>query len=155
MDKINSKPFAILRIIFGAVWLIDSALKWNSGFLNNFSSYLGSAAQGQPRLISDWIGLWLKIINLNPHFFALAVVIIEAAIGLGLVLGLFTKTTIAAGIILSLLIWTTAEGFGGPYAAGATDIGAAIIYVFVFLSLWFGRAWECNSLDAKFFNYNG
>ncbi len=40
------------------------------------------------------------------------------------------------------VIWSTAEGFGGPYTAGSTDIGAAIIYVLVFLALWFGHAWE-------------
>jgi nitrite reductase (NO-forming) len=33
------------------------------------------------------------------------------------------------------MIWATAEGFGGPYQSGSTDIGAAIIYSFVFVAL--------------------
>ena len=34
-----------------------------------------------------------------------------------------------------MLIWATAEGFGGPYTAGASDIGTAVIYAVVFMGL--------------------
>jgi nitrite reductase (NO-forming) len=34
-----------------------------------------------------------------------------------------------------VLIWSTAEGFGGPYTSGASDIGTAIIYAIVFAGL--------------------
>jgi len=37
--------------------------------------------------------------------------------------------------VFSLLIWGTAEGFGGPYTSGASDIGTAIIYAVVFAGL--------------------
>jgi nitrite reductase (NO-forming) len=40
------------------------------------------------------------------------------------------------GLVYSLLIWTTAEGFGGPYTGDSTDPGAAIAYVVVFASLY-------------------
>ncbi|MGH8213641.1 MAG: multicopper oxidase domain-containing protein, partial [Rhodanobacteraceae bacterium] len=40
-----------------------------------------------------------------------------------------------AGALFSLLIWSTAEGFGGPYTVGATNMGAGIIYVLVFIAL--------------------
>jgi hypothetical protein len=33
------------------------------------------------------------------------------------------------------VIWGVAEGFGGPYASGASDIGTAIIYALVFVCL--------------------
>ena len=39
--------------------------------------------------------------------------------------------TYVTGIAFSLLIWSTAEGFGGPYTAGSADIGTAIIYALV------------------------
>src|SRR5215831_20176757 len=41
------------------------------------------------------------------------------------------------GIILSLMIWSTIEGFGGPYGPGSssTDIGAAIMYAFIFVAI--------------------
>ena len=52
-----------------------------------------------------------------------------------MILGVFTNLTAVVGGLLSLVIWPTAEGFGGPYTAGSTDIGAAIIYVLVFVGL--------------------
>ena len=39
------------------------------------------------------------------------------------------------GALFSLTIWGTAEGFGGPYGATSTDIGAAVMYAVVFLAL--------------------
>ena len=45
------------------------------------------------------------------------------------------KLAYLSGILLSLLIYSVDEGFGGPYGPGSTDIGAAIIYVFVFFAL--------------------
>jgi thiosulfate dehydrogenase (quinone) large subunit len=150
MNNLSSKPFGIIRILFGFVWLANACFKWQPAFLNNFASYLSTAAQGQPRVIAAWINFWLKIVAINPHAFAVATAIIETLIALTLIFGLFTRTAIVIGIIFSLIIWTTAEGFGGPYMAGSTDIGCAIIYVFVFFSLWFGHAWEYFSLDKNF-----
>jgi nitrite reductase (NO-forming) len=37
--------------------------------------------------------------------------------------------------LFSLLIWATAEGFGGPYTSGSSDIGTGIIYAVVFAGL--------------------
>jgi uncharacterized membrane protein YphA (DoxX/SURF4 family) len=150
MDQPSAKPFAILRIAFGLVWIIDACFKWTPGFFNGFTGYLTAAAQGQPAFAFAWINFWLKIININPYAFALAVAILETAIALCLIFGVFVRPTIIIGIILSLIIWATAEGFGGPYMAGSTDIGSAIIYVPVFLALWFGKSWQYYSLDSKF-----
>jgi len=44
------------------------------------------------------------------------------------------------GSVLAFVIWSTAEGFGGPYVVGSTDIGAAAIYIFVFGLLFLTRA---------------
>lgn len=53
------------------------------------------------------------------------------------------------GILLSVVIWTTAEGFGGPYSAGSTDIGAAIIYPLVFAGLFLSSAGLYYGVDRK------
>jgi uncharacterized membrane protein YphA (DoxX/SURF4 family) len=150
MDTVDSKPFAVLRILFGFVWLIDAAFKWSPAFLNNFTDYISTAAQGQPAVISSWINFWVKIVGINPHLFAIAVAVVETALALALIFGIWTRAAIVVGGLLSIIIWSTAEGFGGPYIAGSTDIGCAIIYVFLFFALWFGHAWEYFSLDNKF-----
>ncbi len=45
------------------------------------------------------------------------------------------------------VIWSTAEGSGGPYKAGSTDIGAAIICVLVFAGLFLSSAGPYYGLD--------
>jgi len=49
--------------------------------------------------------------------------------------GFARKITYIAAAGFSVLIWATAEGFGGPYTSGASDIGTAIIYALVFMCL--------------------
>ncbi len=150
MNSINIKLFAWLRISFGFVWLIDAYFKWQPAFLNNFSSYLVEGVQGQTGFVQSWINLWINNVSIDPYFFAVIIAVVETAIAIGLIFGLFTRTTIVVGGILSFVIWSTAEGFGGPYVSGATDIGAAIIYIFVFVSLWIGQSWEYCSIDSRF-----
>jgi len=150
MNKAEDRSFAILRIIFGAVWLVDASFKWSPAFLNNFTDYLMEGAQGQPALVQAWIHLWVTGVGVNPHMFAVIVAVGETAIALGLLFGVLTEIAIVAGIALTIVIWTTAEGFGGPYAAGSTDIGTAIIYAIVFVALWLGRCWRYYSIDSAF-----
>ncbi len=147
MSSHEDKSFSILRIAFGVVWLIDATFKWQPAFINNLTSYLTEGAQGQPIIIQAWIDFWVQTVSVNPHFFAILVAIAETAIAFGLIFGMFTRIAIIGGILMALVIWTTAEGFGGPYVTGATDIGAAIIYTIVFIALWLGRSWRYYSVD--------
>ena len=147
MRPLEDKSFAILRIVFGFVWLIDAVFKWSPMFINNFTNYLTDAAQGQPQIVQAWINMWVKGVGVDPHFFAIVVALGETAIALGLIFGLFTKGAHISGMAMSLVIWSTAEGFGGPYQAGSTDIGAAIIYLIVHIALWLGKSWRYYSID--------
>jgi nitrite reductase (NO-forming) len=61
--------------------------------------------------------------------------LLETAIALGLLLGLARRWLYVVGGLFSLLIWSTAEGFGGPYAAGAANLGPALLYVLMFIAL--------------------
>lgn len=148
MRTAEDRAFAILRIIFGCIWGIDAYFKWQPGFLNNFTGYLTDAAQGQPSLVQAWINLWVHGVGVDPHMFAVIVALGETAIAIGLIFGLFTKIAHVGGMAMALVIWSTAEGFGGPYVAGSTDIGAAIIYFMLHLALWLGKSWRFYSLDA-------
>src|ERR1700734_1947717 len=127
MAKSDSWKIAWLRIVFGFVWAIDAFFKWQPDFFNNFLSYFPNTLDGQPVLGRDWIALWLHIVSNAPQFFGIFIAILETAIALALIFGIFKKTATYVGVILSLLIWSTAEAFGGPYGHGSTDIGAAII----------------------------
>lgn len=137
------KGIGILRIAFGIVWAIDAWLKWRPGsdFFRNFTGHVEMASDGQPPLIQVWIHGWMQVIHyLNPYFCARLIGITEVALAVGLIFGMLSNLTYAVGILLSLMIWTTAEGFGGPYNSSNVDIGAAIIYVLVFTGLFLSSA---------------
>ena len=127
----SERKFAFLRIAFGCVWAIDAWFKWQPAFLNGLIDMLKSMLDGQPLWVQTWINFWIHIIGFNPHLFAVMVALVETAIALGLIFGFLTRTALVVSIIFSVLLWSIGEGFGGPYVAGSTDIGCAIIYAFV------------------------
>ena len=139
----------VLRIVFGFVWLIDAWFKWQPDFIHNFTGYLtdASAQAGQPSWVQAWINFWINIVKVDPHVFGYLVAAGETAIALALIFGLFSNLTYVIGTLLSVVIWTTAESFGGPYTAGSTDVGAAIIYVLVFAGLFLSSAGLYLGLD--------
>jgi len=135
----TEKKFALLRIAFGGVWTIDAYFKWLPAFRSGLLPLLNSMTQGQPMWIQSWITLWIRIISINPSLFAILIAIIETIIALSLLFGIYTRPILVASIIFSVLIWSIAEGFGGPYVAGSTDIGSAIMYAFVAIALLLGE----------------
>ena len=138
-----------LRILFGIVWAIDAWFKWQPDFVNNFKDYMTSAQQSQPWPVHHWIGFWVSTVGVDPTVFAYLVAAAETAIALALILGVFMNLTSAVGVLLTVVIWSTAEGFGGPYQAGSTDIGAAIIYALVFAGLFLSSAGLYHGLDRR------
>jgi thiosulfate dehydrogenase (quinone) large subunit len=145
------KALGVLRIVFGCVWLIDAWFKWQPDFINNFTTYLTDAQSqsGQPAAVKHWIGFWINTASVSPHIFAHFIAVAETLVALGLIFGLFSNLVDVGGILLSVVIWSTAESFGGPYQAGSTDIGAAIIYVLVFVGLFLARAGLYLGFDRK------
>ena len=138
-----------IRIVFGVIWLIDAQFKWRPSFIQDFVSFLTGALDRQPALIRAWIELWIDVVNVNPVAFAYFVALSETALAFALVLGLFSNLAYIGGAFLAFVIWSTAEGFGGPYGAGSTDIGAAVIYILVFALLWQTRAGLYLGLDRR------
>lgn len=141
---------ALLRIAFGLLWAVDAYLKWQPAFFHGYVSYLHSAAQGQPAWLTPWFALWLRLSAHAPQFFAYTTASLETLTALGLLFGLARKAGYVVAALFSLLIWSTAEGFGGPYTAGATDVGTGIVYAVVFAALYgldtaAGDAWTLDT----------
>lgn len=141
------KGFGILRMLFGLVWAIDAFFKWQPAFHDSLDTYLAEGAEGQPAAVQAWIGFWINIVGVNPHFYSTVLALAETALALALLLGVLTNLAYLGGVLLSLGVWSTAEGFGGPYQPGSADIGAAIIYVLVFAALFLASAGFYFGLD--------
>src|SRR6266498_2822748 len=128
-------PKTALRVGFGIIWLVDAILKWLPGFRADYMSTIMGQADGQPGWLKGWFDFWINLQHPRAVFFAYLVAAAEALIAVALITGFARKLTYIAAIVFSLLIWATAEGFGGPYTSGAADIGTAIIYAVVFAAL--------------------
>jgi uncharacterized membrane protein YphA (DoxX/SURF4 family) len=128
-------PKTALRIAFGVIWLVDAVLKWLPGFRRDYMATIMGEAAGQPGWTKPWFDFWSTVEHPYSTVFAYLVAVLETLIALAVIVGFARKVTYLGAIVLSLLIWGTAEGFGGPYASGASDIGTAIIYALVFAAL--------------------
>jgi nitrite reductase (NO-forming) len=128
-------PKDALRVTFGIIWAIDAAMKWLPGFRAGYMDTIMGQAQGQPGWLKPWFDFWINLQHPSAVFFAYLVAVIETLIAAALIAGFARKLTYLSAIVFSLLIWATAEGFGGPYTSGAADIGTAVIYAVVFAGL--------------------
>ncbi len=127
---------ALLRIVFGAVWAVDASLRWQPAFQTNFQQILSGVAKGQPAFLNWWFGLWQLVVSGSAPVFGILTAGTETYLALALLTGFARKFTYSLGTLYGLFVWSVAEGFGGPYTPGTTtDVGAAIIYSFVFFAL--------------------
>jgi nitrite reductase (NO-forming) len=124
-----------IRVVFGIVWLVDASFKFQPSFSQTFSTLLSGAAAGQPAWLAGWFYFWANITSTNPAFFAYLIAVLELALAISLILGFMRKVGYTGGFLLSLVIWSVPESFGGPYGPSATDIGTGIIYAIAFLML--------------------
>jgi len=125
----------VARMLFGLIWVIDGTLKLQPGFVGSFPSLIDSVSTGQPAILHGWFAFWNFLTLANPAMFVYGEATLEFGLGIVLILGLFRKVAYVGGFFLSILIWSVGEGFGGPYNASSTDIGAGAIYAVVFLFL--------------------
>ena len=132
----SPRSATLFRIMFGLVWLIDATLKWLPGFRAGFAGMLDAAAKGQPGWLAPWFDVWTGLSHTQAVLLSYASAAMETFLAVALILGFARKITYLVGAGYSLVVWATAEGFGGPYQAGSTDIGTAIIYAFVFGGLF-------------------
>jgi len=144
----RERGVGLARIIFGLVYIVAATLKWQPQFQNTFVAQISAARDGQPALIQAWISFWANLVSFNPLLFARIEASTETAIAVFLIFGLFSNLTSIVGILLSLGIWSTAEGFGGPFIPGqSTDIGTAFPYAILFAVLLFLSAGRYYGVD--------
>ena len=131
----RSWPQDAFRVAFGLIWLIDAVLKWLPGFRSTYVSAVTGAAQGQPGWLKWWFDFWVKLQTPRPTFFAYLVAVLETLVALAIIFGFARKLTYISSAVFGVVIWAVAEGFGGPYMVGSSDIGTAIIYAVVSMGL--------------------
>ena len=125
-----------LRVGFGVAWAINATLKWLPGYRDSYLSALRGVAQGQPGFLHGWFHFWITLQSGSPSLWADLTGLAETSLALVLLLGVARRPGYLFGAGYMLLVWAVGEGFGGPYTAGATDVGTGIIYTILFLVLF-------------------
>ena len=133
--SLRSWPQDAFRVVFGLIWLIDAVLKWLPGFRSTYVAAVTGAAVGQPGWLRWWFDFWVKLQAPRATFFAYLVAVLETLVALAIIFGFARKLTYISSAVLGVVIWAVAEGFGGPYMSGSSDIGTAIIYAVVSMGL--------------------
>lgn len=95
-----------------------------------------AAGQGQSGWLHWWFQLWHRIVAQSPDTFGYTTAALETLIAAGLIFGVARGSIYFLGGVASVGIWAVAEGFGGPYGSGSTDIGAGVMYAVEFLALY-------------------
>ncbi|MEJ2376448.1 MAG: hypothetical protein P8Y71_13875 [Pseudolabrys sp.] len=133
----------VARILFGLLWAFEAYWKWHPYFIGHFLTYLTPAAQGQPAWIAAYIDAVIAVVGVvGGAVFGVFTAIVETLIAASLLSGRALRYGLVLGALWSVGIWTTAEGWGGPYGHGFSaspmpgDIfGNAINYAYIFLFL--------------------
>jgi thiosulfate dehydrogenase [quinone] large subunit len=137
LTRFDRSPTAVLRTLFGIVWLVDAFFKWQPGFRSGFTPILQGMVSSQPGLIRPWFQFWALLATHTGQLLPDATAITETALGIALIVGIARRPVYVVGAMYAFFVWAVGEGFGGPYALGSsTDVGAALIYTFVFASLF-------------------
>lgn len=145
----KDKKFAVLRIGFGLIWAVDAFFKWSPAIRDNIIGVLTQTAKGQPAWEASWIQLWVHVASINPPLFGILVALVETALAAALIFGIFPRIALWCGFLFILFVWSVPQGFGGPYAAGATDIDSGLIYALVFIALIIGHGWREYALGTS------
>lgn len=136
----QARRYRTLSLLFGALWAFDAAWKWTPYFLHHALSYLTQAQAGQPAWIVAYIQFFIDGIQaIGPFTFAIIAALAETLIAVGLLTNRGLRFILPFGFIYSIGLWTTAEGWGGPYGAmtgvGGDVLGTTIIYALLFAYL--------------------
>ncbi|MDA8390255.1 MAG: hypothetical protein M0Z76_05955 [Gammaproteobacteria bacterium] len=134
--KNQELAFALLRLLFGAICLINTALEANGPYVAGFLDSIIKREKGQPAVFHQYIHAMAAVVSaLGSDNVAVVMVVINGLLALSLLTGVALRPFARLGILYNLVLWSTVGGFGGPYTAGATDPGTAIVYALVFLAI--------------------
>lgn len=126
---------ACLRVFVGAILAVDASLQFLPGAPPQLAYLLVVGAGQEHPTLSWWFSYWAAVIAQDPGFWWYGTGALMAFLAACLILGIARRLAYVVGFFFSLLLWAVPNGFGGPYAAPNTDIGAGLMYAVLFLVL--------------------
>jgi cytochrome oxidase Cu insertion factor (SCO1/SenC/PrrC family) len=126
----------VLRLGFGALWILDGLLQLQSAMpLGLPSNVIQPSAAGAPQWVQHVVNSGANIWSNHPIQAASSAVWIQLGLGLWLILaprGRWSRLGGAASVGWGLVVWIFGEAFGGIFTPGATWLfgtpGAVLLY---------------------------
>ncbi len=138
-----------LRQILGVIWLIDGLLQLQPQMftMNMIDGVMAPIVQGQPGLIGTNLQWIVGIVTHNLVLINWLVAVVQVAIGVLLITGIWVRTTMVVSIVWSLIVWYGGEGMS-LLLTGTSSIlsgapGAVLLYPLIGLAVY-PRAGEDN-----------
>jgi cytochrome oxidase Cu insertion factor (SCO1/SenC/PrrC family) len=127
----------MLRIGFGALWVIDGLLQLQQAMpLDMPSNVLRPAASTSPEWVQRVVGFGADIWTRHPTTAAASVVWIQLGIGFFIIVaprGRWSRVAGLGSVAWGLIVWVFGEAFGGLLAPGLTVLsgapGGVLLYV--------------------------
>jgi hypothetical protein len=126
----------LLRVGFGCLWLLDALLQLQPPMfrMDMISDIMQPAAQGEPWWLRRSIDAAIHLVTPHIVAFNLAIVLIQAAIGVLLLAR--SRSAVRLGLLLaigwSLLVWWFGEGLGALFTGTASYLtgapGSVVLY---------------------------
>lgn len=129
-----------LQVSLAVLWLIDGALQCQPiMFSRDLTHRIIAPADAQLSVVAGPLHLMGAFVSAHPALANSGFVLIQIALGVGLLSRRFTRVALGASIAWSLVIWIVGEGLGG-LASGATLLngapGAALLYAVIAFLSW-------------------
>lgn len=126
---------AVLRIVVGAILAFDATLQFLPGSPPVLAYLLVVGAGQDLPSLGWWFSYWAQVIGRDPGFWWYGTGVVSALLAACLIFGFARRLAYGVGVLFGFLLWAVPNGFGGPYAAPNTDIGAGLVYAVAFLTL--------------------
>lgn len=124
----------LLRYILGALWLIDAIFQVQPQMFtsNMIDSVLLPTLGSQPSPVAASLNTIILMISQHLVFFNLLIAVVQAEIGLFLIMGLWVRGTVILSIVWAFIVWYGGEGMSMLLTGQASVLtgapGAVLLY---------------------------
>ncbi|HLI69278.1 MAG TPA: hypothetical protein VKV19_05920, partial [Ktedonobacteraceae bacterium] len=123
-----------LRQVLGVLWLIDGLLQLQPEMfsMNMINGVMKPMLEGQPGLIESNLQWIVNVVTSNLTFMNILIAVVQIAIGVLLITGLWVRATVIASMIWALIVWYGGEGLSMLLTGQASVLtgapGAVMLY---------------------------
>src|SRR5215472_12171139 len=124
----------LLRRILGALWLIDGLLQLQPQMftMNMVNKVLSPITSGQPAFIAASLQWIVSVITAHLAAANIVIAVVQVALGVLLITGLWVRATVIVSIFWALLVWYGGEGMSMLLAGQGSALtgapGAVLLY---------------------------